>query len=120
MLAFSTLGAAMCGPQLSNPDAEALLLLLLVAPVLEEWVVRAGLQQCLWRRGCAPWAALLICAAVFGLLHVAGGALAVAAVFWPGLALGLVYQRWRDWRLCALVHALFNASALAFCGLQPF
>ncbi|SFV00673.1 JDVT-CTERM system glutamic-type intramembrane protease MrtJ [Pseudoduganella namucuonensis] len=112
---------ALCGPRLLHPDPATMLRLLLLAPLLEEWIVRAGLQEWLMRRhpgrGVAPAAlAVLAPAAGFSLLHIAAGWSAAAAVFAPGVALGLVYLRWRDWRLCAAAHALFNGCALAFCG----
>jgi membrane protease YdiL (CAAX protease family) len=113
---FLSLCAELCTPRLSSPDAGTLFRLLLLAPLLEEWIVRAGLHEWLLRRKCAALLALLACAAAFSLLHAASGALAMAAVFGPGLALGVLYQRWRDWRWCALAHALMNGSALIFCS----
>lgn len=115
----------LCGEQLLNPDPAILLRLLLLAPLLEEWVVRAGLQEWLMRRNWRPGAAgatltLMAPAAGFSLLHLGAGWHVAASVFLPGLALGLIYRRWRDWRLCAFVHALFNAFALAFCGLNIY
>lgn len=109
---------ALCGPRLLHPDPATMLRLLLLAPLLEEWIVRAGLQEWLMRRHPRPGAALAVLApaACFSLLHVAAGWSAAAAVFPPGVALGLLYLRWRDWRLCAVVHALFNGCALAVCG----
>lgn len=109
--------AGACGPQLLNPDPAVALRLLLLAPLLEEWIVRAGLQEWLLRR--YPGARvlqLLAPAMFFSLLHVGAGWNA-AWVFLPGLALGLLYRRWRDWRLCALGHALLNSFALAACSL---
>lgn len=114
----------LCAGQLAAPDAAALLRLLLLAPLLEEWVVRAGLQEWLIRRarpGAGGAAAVAWSAAAFGLLHLGAGALAVLLVLPPGLALALLYQRWRDWRLCALLHGAFNALAVAGCALAvPF
>lgn len=112
------LSASVCGTQLLHPDPAIVLRLLLLAPLLEEWIVRAGLQEWLMRRYPGAGAlALLAPAAVFSLLHLGAGPANAAWVFVPGLALGLLYRRWRDWRLCALVHALFNLFALTACGL---
>ncbi|MFZ6647148.1 JDVT-CTERM system glutamic-type intramembrane protease MrtJ [Undibacterium sp. TJN25] len=125
-----------CGDQLHHPDAGVLLRLLLLAPLLEEWIVRAGLQEWMIRRslpaGMAVPAAVagrggmqmyavhivpvLVSALGFSLLHIASGLIAAEMVFLPGLALAGIYQATRDWRLCALVHCLFNAFALCFCG----
>jgi membrane protease YdiL (CAAX protease family) len=110
----------LCGEQLLKPDPAIALRLLLLAPLLEEWVIRAGLQEWLVGRQRGAALTLLVPAAAFSLLHLGAGWQAAASVSLPGLALGLIYRRWRDWRLCALVHALFNAFALAFCGLNIY
>ena len=122
---------ALCGPSLLKSDPATLLRLLVLAPLLEEWIVRAGLQEWLMRRYCAahgvPAAgtaraaaalAILAPAAAFSLLHAGAGWFAAAAVFPPGLALSLLYWRWRDWRLCAAAHALCNGYALIFCHMN--
>jgi membrane protease YdiL (CAAX protease family) len=110
---------------LLNPDPAIVLRLLLLAPLLEEWIVRAGLQEWLMRRYAQPGAAgatltVLLPSAGFSLLHLGAGAGAAAGVFLPGLALGLLYRRRRDWRLCALAHALLNGFAMAFCALNIY
>lgn len=110
-----------CTGQLLAPDAAAVARLLLIAPLLEEWVVRAGLQEWLIRRrmrdaACDGWAPVALSAAVFGLLHLGSGWRAALLVVPPGLALALIYQRGRDWRLCALVHCGLNAMALGGCA----
>lgn len=104
-----------CGPALLAPDWAAVVRLLLLAPLLEEWIVRAGLQEWLLRHT-APVPALLGSAAVFGALHIGSGLAAAALVVGPGLLFGAAYQRWRDWRLCALIHGLCNAYAITVCG----
>jgi len=104
-----------CGPVLLSPDPATLARLLLLAPLLEEWIMRAGLHAWLLQR-IPPGAALLASALAFSALHLGAGMTAAALVFWPGLLFGAVYQRWRDWRRCALIHALCNASAITVCG----
>lgn len=108
-----------CRGQVVAPDAAALARLLLLAPVLEEWVVRAGLQEWLIRRtdGRARAASVALSAAAFALLHAGSGWRAVLLVLTPGLVLALLYQRRRDWRLCALAHCGMNALALGGCVL---
>jgi uncharacterized protein len=106
---------AVCGPALLSPDLAAVLRLLVLAPLLEEWVVRAGVQAWLLPRTGGALA-VLASAAAFSALHLGSGPLAAALVFWPGLAFGLAYQRWRDWRLCALLHSVCNAWALSMCA----
>jgi membrane protease YdiL (CAAX protease family) len=113
---------AVCGPALSHPALADLLRLLLAAPLLEEWIVRAGLQAWLLQRSAFAGGGLgapLLAAGAFSALHLGSGWQAAAMVFGPGLVLGLVYGRWRDWRLCALLHALFNAAAVGVCT-SPF
>ena len=113
---------ALCGPALLKTDPATVLRLVLLAPLLEEWIVRAGLQEWLMQRRTAPSTqagnalAVLAPAGFFSLLHLGAGWQAVAAVFPPGLAFGLLYWRWRDWRLCAAAHALCNGYALIFCN----
>ncbi len=119
---FSLAPHSVCGKDLLAPDAGTLLRLLLLAPLLEEWILRAGLQEWMLRRHRssdmrAGIVTVVVPAIVFSLLHVGAGIMAGAAVFLPGLALGMIYLRTRDWRICALVHLLFNAFALAFCVL---
>ena len=108
-----------CRGQVVAPDAAALVRLLLLAPVLEEWVVRAGLQEWLIRRtdGRARAASVALSAAAFALLHAGSGWRAVLLVLAPGLVLALLYQSRRDWRLCALAHCGMNALALGGCAL---
>ena len=100
-----------CTGQVAAPDAAALVRLLLLAPVLEEWVVRAGLQEWLMRRGGPAVRTVGLSAAAFALLHLGSGWRAVL------LVLALLYQRSRDWRLCALLHCGMNALALGGCVL---
>ena len=99
---------AVCGPALLSPDLAAVLRLLVLA-------VRAGLHAWLLPRYHGA-VAVLASAAAFSALHLGSGPLAAALVFGPGLAFGLAYQRWRDWRLCALLHGACNAWALSMCA----
>ena len=113
---------ALCGPQLRAPDLGVCLRLLVLSPLLEECVVRAGLQEWLIRRSPqrqgVGWAGpVLVSTAAFGLLHLGSGWQAAIAVLLPGLALALLYQRTRNWWWCALMHSAFNAFAISVCGL---
>eukprot|EP01030_Chromulinospumella_sphaerica_P007375 gene7375-7216_t len=71
--------------------------------------MRAGVHHYLLQR-CSPAAALCLSSVLFAALHGNAGWQQVVLVFWPGLLFGAAYQRWRDWRLCALLHGLSNAS----------
>ena len=110
---------ALCGAQLRAPDLGVCLLLLVLSPLLEECVIRAGLQEWLIRRSRREhaWAwPVLVSTAAFGLLHLGSGWHAAVAVLAPGLALALLYQRTRRWWWCALAHGAFNAFAISVCG----
>ena len=116
-------GPFVCTGQLAAPDAGTLVRLLLLAPLLEEWVVRAGLQEWLIRRALAGrreatagTAPVFWSATAFSLLHLGSGWQAALLVLPPGLALAMLYQRGRDWRACALLHCGFNALAIAGCA----
>lgn len=107
--------SALCGPALLSPDPAAVFRLLLAVPLLEEWIVRAGLHHWLLQRT-SPLPAWLGSAAAFSALHLGSGLTAALLVFWPALLFGAAYQRWRDWRLCALLHGLCNGFAISACA----
>lgn len=89
--------------------------LLALAPVAEEVVFRAGLQEALlrqtvWRWHTAPWLANAATALAFALTHAqARGSLLGLAVVAPALLLGSVYGAQRRLRWCVLLHAVMNA-----------
>ena len=92
------LSQSICTGQVAVPDAAALARLLLLAPVLEEWVVRAGLQEWLIRRGPgggkhAAVGPVAWSAVAFGLLHLGSGWRAALLVAPPGLLVGLLVVR---------------------------
>ena len=124
--AADALASALCSAQLRAPDLGVCLRLLVLSPLLEECVMRAGLQEWLMRRQSlllpqSPMAArawpVLASTAAFSLLHLGSGWHAALAVLAPGLALALLYQRTRRWWWCALVHSGFNAFAISVCSL---
>lgn len=90
-------------------------MLLVLAPLVEEAVFRAGLQEWLLRRGMPGWCANVSTAAAFGVVHLLAWqqwrALAVAL---PALVNGAIYGRWRRLRWCILAHAGMNAAWLAW------
>ncbi|KQQ32809.1 hypothetical protein ASF61_13735 [Duganella sp. Leaf126] len=90
--------------------------LLLLSPLLEETVVRAGLQEWLMRRSSAAVWPALASAAAFSLLHLGSGWQAALAVLAPGLVLAMLYARTRSWRWCALAHSGMNAFAISVCS----
>ena len=99
-----------------------LAVLLLAAPVLEETVFRAGLQEALLRRLSAgrygEATANALTALAFMAAHLAlrpSGLAALTAV--PALALGALYQRGRRLAPCIALHALFNAIWLLWAAI---
>ena len=95
---------------------QRLAMLLVLAPVLEESVFRAGLQEALLRRWHRlPCLANAVTAAAFGLAHALvradAGAFAVAL---PALLIGAVYQRGGRLRPCVALHAAMNAAWLGW------
>lgn len=89
--------------------------LLLVAPLAEEALFRAGLHEALLRRAWSPALANGATALAFGLAHglLRGDALAVAVAL-PALCIGLLYGRTRRLLPCVALHALMNAAWLAW------
>lgn len=94
--------------------------LLLVAPVLEEIVFRLGLQRRLLAAGVAPAAANLLTALAFCALHAftRSWALAVAALL-PALAIGRIYQWRRGVLPCIAAHAGMNLLWLLATAAWP-
>ena len=89
---------------------------LLVYPVLEELVFRAGLLR--WADGRWPrwrgWRTNLTVSVVFGLAHAwAWPWMHAVAVVAPSFVLGWLMQRYRSLALCVAVHAAFNAVRYA-------
>lgn len=107
---------------LDGVAALRLAVLLAVAPLAEEALLRAGLHEALLRRGVAPLPTVLLCALLFGLAHalLRGDPVALAVAL-PALLVGALYQRSRRLRDAVLLHALLNALWLAgaLAGLLP-
>lgn len=101
--------------------AQRVLTLLLLAPLLEEAIFRAGLQEALLRRWQShPCLVNAATAAAFGLAHVAIRVdLAAFSVALPALLIGEVYQRTGRLRLCVALHAAMNAAWLGWNTAGP-
>ena len=93
--------------------------LLLLSPLFEEAVFRAGLQEWLLRRGLTAHRANLSAAFAFGSLHALVRLQWMAfAVAVPALLVGGVYGRWRRLRWCVLAHAGMNGAWLAWQSMS--
>ncbi len=109
VLAWAALAAG-----LEQAGASRVLLLLILAPVLEEAAFRAGLHEALLARRWSPMAANGLTALTFAALHVCmQGRWQGALVLVPALLIGATYNRWRRVRWCVLLHAAMNAAWLA-------
>jgi membrane protease YdiL (CAAX protease family) len=97
--------------------------LLALAPVAEELVFRAGLQEHLLRRlqaqhAAAAFAANALTALAFAAAHLAVHANVFAALtLLPALLIGRVYQQQRRLAPCIALHVLFNAIWLLWAGI---
>jgi membrane protease YdiL (CAAX protease family) len=100
----------------SGHMSQRLAMLLVLAPLLEEAVFRAGLQEALLRRWCRrPHLANAVTAVAFGLAHAAVRAdPAGLAAALPALLIGAVYQRTGRLRHCVVLHAAMNAAWLGW------
>ncbi len=88
-------------------------LLLAIAPVVEEIVFRAGLHEWLLRAwvtkgALAPIANALTALAFAGFHFAAHADLLAALTVVPALVIGVVYQRHRQLLPCIALHAFFN------------
>jgi membrane protease YdiL (CAAX protease family) len=108
--AWAVLVWACVGLGLELAGAPRVLLLLLLAPVLEEATFRAGLHEALLTHGWSPAKAVVLTAVAFAALHVlVQGSWQGALVLLPALLIGMAYNRWRSVRWCVLLHAAMNA-----------
>jgi len=104
-----------------NGQHRQLAMLLVVAPLLEEIVIRAGLHDWLLRRACmAPAFANVLTAMSFGLAHVALRAdISAFSVALPAMLIGEVYRRTARLRWCVVLHAALNAVWLGWNAMTP-
>ena len=109
------LGLAWVQAQGAAVAPERVLMLLVVAPLLEETVFRAGLQEALVRHLRAPLLANVLTAAGFGLAHALWrGEASGLLVAGPALVIGAVYARRRRLVPCIGLHAAMNAVWLGW------
>jgi hypothetical protein len=92
-------------------------MLLAIAPWLEEAVFRAGLQERLLRSGQQPWLCIALTALAFAMTHIlARQQWSAIILVLPALALGAIYQRTRSVTACAAAHAAMNVLWLALAS----
>lgn len=101
--------------QAMKASPAGLLLMVAVAPLVEELVFREGIVRQLVLAGTRPVVAVAASAAAFALVH--GNAAQALPAFVIGIVLGACYLRTGDIRLSFPLHALNNLGAvgLMFC-----
>jgi uncharacterized protein len=104
-----------------SPLAHRALLLLLWAPVVEELILRWGLQEALLRAW--PGGAVCVtlgCALLFAAAHVVTRNVAWWPLYCvPGVVLAALYTWRRSLVLCLVAHATMNGLYLGVTVMQP-
>ena len=94
-------------------------LVIAVAPLLEEVMYRGLLQSALIHAGLNRWLAITITSALFALMHWnAVEPPALAALFVLSLAMGWVYEKTGRLTASITMHMLFNAANLGFAMMM--
>ena len=91
------------------PLGLTVLMAVVLAPLAEEWLFRAGLYRFLKGR-CSPWLAAIISASCFSFMHFNLASLLPLVVL--ALVLTYAYELSGSLRLPILVHAMFNANTM--------
>lgn len=105
LLSATTAAIATAGPSVQHAWV-----LVVLAPLFEEVLFRAGVQDWLSRATIGRWPAIVGTAVLFAALHVAvSGDPRRMAVALPALVIGGVYARTRRVRDCVVLHAAMNA-----------
>lgn len=91
------------------------LLMCIVGPLAEELTFRVGILRSLYRLKVAGWLSAFITALLFGLVH--GNLAQGSAALIIGFALGLMYLRTGDLRLCLPAHIINNTLAMLLACL---
>lgn len=102
--------AVSLGLELALNSWRDVLVFLVLAPLLEEWIFRGNLQHMLTQRSQRPFSANLIMSTVFVIFHWQGQGEYVLLWFVPSLVLGEVWRRYESLRLNVLLHASFNVA----------
>lgn len=89
----------------------------IVAPIVEELVMREGIQGYLTRNAVQPIWAILISSLLFGIMHM--NPAQILAGFLMGVVLGILYQGTGNVRLCIALHLLNNTGSMIQYHLYP-
>lgn len=96
--------------------AGMLVLAVVVAPVAEELIFRAGLFRALAGR-IGRWPAMAVSSALFALLHLSWASF--APLFCLGILFCLAYERSRNIAVPIIAHGLFNLNSIALIVVLP-
>lgn len=96
--------------QLMIHDPVCLLLLCVVGPLTEEIVFRDGILRQLVRWGLSPLWAVVVSALIFAMVH--GNPQQAIPAFVLGIALGMLFAKTGDLRLCLPAHIFNNSLAV--------
>lgn len=96
-------------------DVWCILLLCVVGPLVEELVFRDGILRQLVRWGLSPLWAVVVSALIFGLVH--GNPQQALPAIVLGIALGMLFARTGDLRLCLPAHIFNNTLAVVLMYL---
>ena len=89
-----------------------------VAPLAEELFFRGLVLQTVWRYTRHAWLAIVVSAALFGLIHFPQPQ-DVLPLCTMGIMLGYIRLRTRSLTACILVHALFNTRTMILAVFFP-
>lgn len=90
-------------------DVVGILAICLLGPIIEELCFREVIEGSMLRSGVKPWVAIVVSAALFGLIHFNPVQILFGALM--GLVLGVIYYKSGNIVLTCVVHVLNNSYA---------
>lgn len=109
-IGLGTLAARQMGYSLHLNSGRAVLIYLVMAPVLEEYVFRYHLQQWIAQRWRAPGLALLASSLIFVICHMPWIGLWALGLLMPALVLGWYWMRFKSLWFNVGLHSALNAA----------
>ena len=104
--------------KISNSSYFGNLAICIVGPFVEEFVLRGSLERMLLKGNKGrPWLAILISAAVFGLMHVNPAQISYA--FWGGVLYGWLYFKLKSIWPSIILHSINNSISMILIQLFP-
>ena len=95
-------------------NAENILIYMIMAPISEEMIFRAGIQRALMKRGC-QYASVLITSALFAFAHfIISLKIISLMVFFPSAIISFYYMKHKDIRFCIVLHSIYNIAVFNY------